>query len=140
LIEEGLYLFLNQNTAIAPLITTGNGVFLGVVPENAAFPNIMLRKVSGQHDTTFDGPSGFVIRRYQFTCTGKDAANIPGSGFVSAQKLADVLRQQLNGLVGTLPDGTLLFNAILDNEVDGYDSDNSVHRCVVDYLIHFQQP
>lgn len=140
MIEEGIFLWLNQNTAIAPLITAGKSIFMGVVPETASYPNIMFQGVSAQHDTTLDGPSGYVMKRYQFTCNGKDTTNVPGSGYVSAKSLADVLRKQLNGLVGTLPDGTLLFNAILDNEIDGYDEGLFVYRSVCDYLLYFQQP
>jgi hypothetical protein len=135
MIEEGIYQWLKQNTAIQAAVAntakpSAQNIFMGFVPESASMPCIMFEKVSSVHDTTLDGPSTYVIRRYQFNCYGQDLENIPGSGYVSAQKVADVLRQQLNGLTGTLPDGTLLFNAILDDET---------YNAIQDYFIHFQQ-
>jgi hypothetical protein len=139
LIEEGLYKFLQTNTAIQDVIPTTNSIFMGLVPESASYPCILFFKASGMHDTTFDGPSGYVERRYQFTCLGKEDPQFPGSGYVSAQRVADVLRQQMNGLTGTLPDGTQLFNCILDNEVDIYDDDGMTHNAIQDYMISFSQ-
>lgn len=138
MLEEGLYLFITGNLPLLQVISPTNSVFMGYTPENAANPSIMLEKVSAVNDTTMDGPSGFVIRRYQFTCAAKDTA-APGSGFVIAQRVADVLRKQLDGLTGTLPDGTLVFNAIRDNELDSYDADAGVYHAIVDYFIHFRQ-
>lgn len=139
MIEEGLYKFLLQNEALQEVLPSSSAVFLGAVPESANYPCILLEKVSSVHDTTLDGPSGYVVRRYQFTCKGKDAQNSPGSGYVSAQTVADVLRKQVNGLTGTLPDNTLLFNSILDNELDLFDDDAQIHNAIQDYFIHFQQ-
>lgn len=139
IIEEGLYLFINQNEAIQAVLPTNSGVFMGFVPENAQYPNVMFEKVSSVHDSTLDGPSGYVVRRYQFTCSGRDLPNVLSSGYVSAQKLADVIRQQMDGLTGTLPDGTPLFNMILDNELDSYDADAEVYHAVADYFVHYQE-
>lgn len=140
MIEEGLYKFLLANDALKALLPPDTGVYMGFVPASAQYPCLMFQKVSGVHDTTMDGPSGYVIRRYQFTCLGKEDSSIPGSGFVSAQRLADTLRQQLNGLAETtLPDGTLLFNAILDNELDLYDEEGETHNAITDYFLHFRQ-
>lgn len=139
MIEEGLFQFLKTNDEIDAVLPSENGIFMGFVPEEAKYPCVMFEKVSGVHDTTLDGPSGYVIRRYQFTCYGKDTQNAPGSGYILAQQLADVIRQQMNGLTGTLPDGTLLFNMILDNELDSYDADSQTYHAVQDYFVHFEQ-
>lgn len=139
MIEEGLYQFLKQNTALTAVLAPKNSIYMGHVPESAQFPCLMFEKVSGVYDTTLDGPSGYVVRRYQFNCYGKDNLTTPGSGYVAAQRLADTLRQQLNGLVGTLPDNTKLFNAILDNDLDLFDDDLQADVAIQDYFIHFQQ-
>lgn len=137
MIEQGIYNFLQNNTALKAILPATNSIFMGTVPESAQYPCVMFEKISGQYDTTLDGPSGYVIRRYQFTCSGKDLSTEPGSGYVSAQKLADVLRRQLNGLTGTLSDGTQLFNSILDNDLDAYATDDQTYAAIQDYFLHF---
>lgn len=139
MIEEGLFRFLQTNTAIQEVIPTTNSIFMGVVPESASYPCILFFKVSGVFDTTFDGPSGYVQGRYQFVCLGKEDPTHPGSGYVSAQTVADILRQQMNGLTGTLPDGTRLFNSILENSLDIYDEEGTTHNAIQDYILHFSQ-
>lgn len=139
MIENGFYQWILANEQIADLLPSSNNLYMGAVPESAQFPCIMFQKISGLHDTTMDGPSGFTARRYQFNFYGKDTPNTaPGTGYVSCQTLADVFRQQANGLTGTLPDGTKLFNMILDNELDLYDEDDETYKAVRDYMVYFQ--
>jgi hypothetical protein len=141
LIEEGIFRFLQANAPIQATLLPGttNNIFLGTVPESATYPCILIRQVSGKYDTTLDGPSGYAERRYQFTALGKEDPNFPGSGYVSARKIGDVMRQQMNGLTGTLPDGTLLFNSILDTDMDMYDEQGMTHNFIQDYFLQFRQ-
>ena len=137
-VEEGLFLYLTQNTAIQATLPE-NGLFMGYTPEGAPNPSLMFKKISGNHDTTLNGPSGYAENRFQFTATASDVNNTPGSGYVSSQLLISTLRQQLNGLNGTLPNGVRLFNSILDNDLDYYDEDDQEHQAVQDYIISWQQ-
>lgn len=142
MIEHGLFLYLKSNSTLAELLPSANAIWMGFVPENAEFPCVMFMKVSSEPDSTLQGPSGFVSRRYQFTCYGKDVDNQPNSGYVSAQTLSDAIRQQFEGLSEvsptTLPDDTLLFNIIPDTALDSYDADQEVHHAIQDYIVLFQ--
>jgi hypothetical protein len=141
LIEEGLYKFLQANAPIQATLApnTTNNIFMGVVPESASYPCILFRVVSAKYDTTFDGPSGYCERRYEFIALGKEDPSLPGSGYVSAKRVGDIMRQQMNGLTGTLPDGTLLFNSILDTDMDIYDEQGMTHNFIQDYFLQFRQ-
>jgi hypothetical protein len=97
----------------------------------------MIEQISSVNDTTFDGPSGYKERRYQFTVSGKDTQNVPGSGYVSAKRVADVLRQELDGLTGVLPNGIKLFNSILDTDFGSYDSEAQTYHHIMDFMISF---
>lgn len=137
MIEQGLNNFLVANLATL----TAQNIYMGFVPENAAMPCLMFETVSSKSDTTMDGPSGFVVRRFQFNFYGQDAAtSAPGSGYVAAKRVQEALRLMFDGLTGYLSDGTRVFNVIRDNEVDSYDADTNTYHLLTDYFIHFQQP
>jgi hypothetical protein len=140
LIEEGLFKFLRANTAITALLQSDvtSSIWQGFTPETTLQPSIMFKKITGKSDTTLDGPSGWVERRYQFNMQATDAPNTPGSGYVEANILADMVRQQMDGLRGTLPNGVRLFNMILDLELDDYDADTQVYSSIQDYIVQFQ--
>lgn len=140
MIEEGLFNFLNTNLVGQAGLAAG-AVYMGTVPESATMPCVMFETVTSKSDTTMDGPSGYVVRRFQFNFYGADKAlGAPGSGLVAAKKVQEALRLMFDGLTGTLPDGTKLFNVIRDSEVDSYDADTNIYHLLTDYFIHFQQP
>lgn len=138
MIEQGIFQFILDNEALDALMTEGS-LFQNVIPENSPNPSLMFRTITGTHDQTMQGPSGFVERRYQFTAQAADTDNSPGSGYVLAKTLMDTLRQQFNGLTGILPDGTRVFGTFLDLELDSFDDDAQKHQVVNDYKIQFQQ-
>jgi Protein of unknown function (DUF3168) len=139
ILEEGIFQFLKANTALQAVLPNEKSIFLGFVPESAKYPCIMFQKISTQNDTTMDGPSGYIIRRYQFNIYGQDSSNSPGSGYVQAQKVASILIQQLDGYSGTLPDGSQVYNTILDTEIDEY-TDDQTYIAIQDYFIHYPRP
>lgn len=144
LLEEGIYLWLtNQDGPLAGVLTNANTYF-GFLPEYAPYPSLVFRKIMTKSDTTFDGPSGFVERRYQFNFYGKDesvggAPIVPNSGYVSSHEMQDLVRQQLDGLYGYLPNGIRLFNSMLASEVDHYDADTGLYTAITDYRMQFLQ-
>jgi hypothetical protein len=138
MIEQGIFQFILNNTALDTLMPESS-LFQGVIPDNSPSPSLMFRKITGTHDQTMQGPSGFVERRYQFTAEASDAPNTPGSGYVLVQTLLDTLRQQFNGFTGTLPDGTRVFATFLDLETDEFDADAQKHVAIQDYKIQFIQ-
>jgi hypothetical protein len=137
MIEEGLYKFILANEALAAAMPSSNALFMDFTPEDANAPSIEFSTISSDSDTTLDGPSGLVTRRFQFTFIGKNTSNTPNSGAVQAKNLAEVFRQQCDGLTGTLPDGTRLFNMWLDQELSSYDSQANVYHMVQDYFVQF---
>jgi hypothetical protein len=139
MIEEGLYRFILANEALQAAMPSENALFMDFTPEGAANPSIEFSTISSDSDTTLDGPSGLVVRRFQFTFVGRDNNNTPGSGAAMAKRLADVFRQQCDGLTGTLPDGTLLFNMWLDQEMSSYDSDGNAYHMIQDYFVQFRR-
>lgn len=156
MIEEGIYKWVLANEALQALMPSQNALFMGYVPESAVMPCIMFQTASDNPDVTLDGPSGYVIRRYQFNFYGTDlptpnTPGVPGAGYVEAKNLANIFRQQITEgnnaptgvgaltLPGLLPDGTKVFNVIPDNSFDSYDEDAQRHQIVADYFFHFSQ-
>lgn len=143
MIEKGLREWILANAALQDVLPSSNQIFHSFVPESANYPCIEFHKISGEHDQTFQGPSGFVTRRYQFTAYGVDATNGPGSGYVSAEIVADTLRQQFEWMSEncpmTLPDGTYVFDVQVDNELDSFDDQGLKYHCIKDYMIQFRQ-
>lgn len=130
IIEQGLLQLFKSFTDVVAM-TTLCGIYLNVVPEGAHDPCLLIAKVSATPDATMDGPSGYNIRRYQFTFFSKD--------FPTALKLQEIVRALFDGYVGVLPNGTRVYNVIRDNEIDGYDDQTAWHHTITDYFIHFAE-
>jgi hypothetical protein len=130
-LEQGLRLLVVEAPTIVA-VTGEAGVYLNAVPENSPDPCILISKISSTPDATMDGPSGFNIRRYQFTFFSKD--------YPTAIKLQEITRLVIDGFHGALPTtGQIVYNIIRDNEVDGFDNETGWHHSITDYFIHFAE-
>lgn len=135
LLEQGLFQWFTSPTGSLAAYLSKQNVYLGRVPAGANYPCMMIEKVTEKSDTTFDGPSGYVERKYQFNFYGTDVGNTPNEGYVAAHVLQDAVRQAFNGLTGTLPNGVLLFNVIADEAHDEYDGNLQRYQAITDYDI-----
>lgn len=140
LLDEGLFVWLTQPTGPLASVLSQANVFMGYVPESAPMPCLKFQQMTDKSDTTFDGPSGFDERTYQFNFYGRDVnALIPNAGYVMAVKLRDLARKQMNGLTGYFPNGIRLFNTILSAGFVHYDEDSQLYTAIDDYRIQFLQ-
>lgn len=130
IIEEGIYLLLQQNADLVALCTL-KGICLNAVPENAPDPSMCFSTISATPIATNNGPSGLNFRRYQFETFG--------STYVKAKQLQTLIRLAIDGFSGTAPNGQRVYNIIRDNELDGYDDVTGEHRTITDYFIHFAE-
>lgn len=142
MIESGLYDLLSTNTTF---MSVCKGLYMNTIPEGAPTPSVSFKVVSAVIDVTMDGNSGYVERRYQFTCTGRDSEGITTtatSGYTAAKTLQEALRVLMENtltLPMTLSDGTYVFNVIRSMEVDFFDSESQVHHATTDYYVTFRQ-
>ena len=129
---EALYPLL---TGIEPLqAVLKGGIHVGSLPEGVCRPVMSYSSAGGSSTPTFD-TSGMQKARLQFDAFGVTRAQAAG--------VLDVLRQALNGYVGTLPGGLHIQNIDLINPepmdfpVEEYARD---FRCMSEYYVWFCFP
>jgi hypothetical protein len=102
--------------AHAPLAAlVGNRIHWRRMPQGQPMPNIVMHKISGVHDYTMSGASGYVATRVQFNCKGHTVAE--------AQSVALALEARLSGFSGVYGgfnfQGCFLVNEGQDDGKDG---------------------
>jgi hypothetical protein len=124
--QQGLYSLLTSTSAITDLI--GARVTPVVIPPNVTFPCLSFTDISMVADPLLQGP-GTSTKRIRFDCWGKS--------YNDAKNLQAALHSLFDGYVGTLPDGTVIQETQLGNELDLYESDNRIYRSMTEYLFYY---
>jgi hypothetical protein len=125
--EKDLIAYLLAHTAVAAQVSARiNWVR---APQAVARPNVILHRVSGERDTTNDGPSGFVSSRIQVDCFG--------ARFEDAKAAAVAIETALSGR--SFSQGSTQFQGcFLEAERTGEedtDSPDKVLRVSLDFII-----
>ena len=129
MIETSLHSYLaNAQTLVSACAGRIEPVRL---PNDPSLPTLTYQVISTTPDATLDGPSGFMEKRIQFSSWGEC--------YGDAKALDEALRTVLDGFSGLQPDGTLIFNVMLDTAADLYEPDSKLYHVSTDYKVQFSQ-
>jgi len=133
MIEQALkYILVNDATVKA--ITTR--VYYDNIPQDPTYPLILITQISGHRDQVLRGPTGHAHPRYQV-----DAWTQKASGYghkYTARRLADAIREALNGYSGTV-EGRTIKSCLLDNERPKNEPELKAYRIMQDYMIWHEE-
>jgi hypothetical protein len=100
------------------------GLFAVSAPADADAPLIIYSQISGNTDSTMDGPSNLQPMRMQFSNYSKTHEE--------AKALARALKQLLVGFQSTFPDGTRIDYCALSFELDTYEPAPALYHVAID--------
>jgi hypothetical protein len=133
-IEEVLFTRLTTHAGLTALI--GKRCYPLVMPqstretEGAKLPCVVYQRITGRHEYTHDGEANLAHPRYQFSCYAK-----------TYQDARDV-RLQVQAALSAWSDMGLspgVFVGFIDMEMDLYDSEVEMFRCVIDATIWHEE-
>lgn len=132
---QGLISLLLEQTSITSIVAGGNAIQTIPAPASLQdYPAVVIAQISEQNDYTLTGPAGLTHARINFDCL---APQNPG-GYGIARNLALAVKGELDGLIGTLPDGTRVFFAEVVNVRDSFDADATLSCTSVQVMVNFQ--
>ena len=101
------------------------GVWPVQVPEEAALPNIAFSIVGRQSVNSVQGTSRLVMKRVQ--------VNSRGRHYADAKNLQEAVKRCVLSFRGTLSDGTRVFGALLNSELDAFEDGPFLFCGVLDF-------
>lgn len=126
-IESALYTHLTNDSNVTELV--GTRIYPLVVPQDADLPAIAYQRISGPRTHTHDGATNPAWARLQLTMVA--------TRYSGAKALAEVVRQSLDGLAGSL--GGVRAAVTLDNEVDDWAATFDAPIVRQDYGIWYEE-
>jgi hypothetical protein len=126
MIQEGIVSLLSNSVAVTALVSTRTTPV--VLPPNPQYPALTYTDISFVTDSLLQGP-GPNAKRVRLDCWGKSYAD--------AKALQQAVHSVFDGFTGTLSDGTVVQETALSNEIDFFESDSRVYRCLTEYIFYF---
>jgi len=113
-------------------IAGSNGAYPLFAPQDAAAPYILFGRVDTDRDFTLEGPSGLADARIEITPYAP--------GYVQALTLAGLIRQALNGFIGTVS-GVEILACRLDTDSDTFEDGTNpkLFAAPAFYLISYRE-
>lgn len=106
------------------------GIFVELVDQNKARPNILLQLVESGQEYSHQGPVGLIDAHVRVTCRADSADKVSALG--------DVVIRALEVFTGVEADCAVQLCARFD-EASGYDEKAKVFTHVSDYTVHFSR-
>lgn len=91
-LKSSLITYLKTETNLTDLV--GDRIYIGYAEQDAALPFVVAHQIDGVHEHHMAAATGFVQGRFQFNCHAQTT--------VSAENVAEQLRQSLDGFRGTM--------------------------------------
>ena len=133
---QGLIALLLDQTSITSVVAGGTAVQTIPAPtETSGYPAVVMHQVSEKNEYALSGKVDLTQARICLDCL---APQNPG-GYGIARKLALAVKGELDGLIGTLPDGTRVWFSEVVSVSDSFDADATISCTTVQALITFNE-
>jgi hypothetical protein len=133
MIENHISELLSTSAAVKALVggeedSSKSRVYYMQAVQNGDMPCIVINKISGVRSHVLTGPDGLANPRFQIDSIAKT--------YTEAKRLADAVRQTLDGYRGTLKE-TAVHGCSLDNERDIFENaiQPPLYRIVMDFMV-----
>lgn len=134
MLVEGIYQYLIASSSITAIVGTPatrkdlkTGVWPIQLPEASPLPALVYSQISGDGNPSLDGGNQLHQCRVEFACYADN--------YLDAKKLQRAIRQLLEGLHGTFPDGTPIDNVILVLETDAFEEAPFIFNAPIDFTM-----
>lgn len=127
-IEAAIYYKLTNASAITNVVSTR--IYPIELPQNVVYPAVTYQRVSTVRNNALDIPLGVTTIRLQTDCYGISLS--------TAQQIADLIREELNGFNGTVQT-IKIYSIFADDERHFFEENLEQKRVMVDYLITFSE-
>lgn len=124
MLEQILYAYLMSVAGLVALIA--DRLYPSDAPQGIAGAYVVYRRISGPRTYDFDGPSGLVTARMQFS--------VLAPSYLQAKAVAEQLRLALEDFA----DDTVIVCRML-NEIDTYESETRLHHVIVDFGVTYKE-
>jgi hypothetical protein len=131
-IEEAIETHLKGTTGLTDLVS--QRVYdLGAVPGSPTLPYVVYSKTSGLRDQTHDGASG--LANPHFDISSYD------DSYTGSKDVAVQVQQAVQGFSGTMGGGggVSVGSFLYVDEVDSYDSANSLYQVSAEYAVWHEE-
>jgi hypothetical protein len=136
-IKSAIRIYLTGQAGITALVGSSPvRIYPIKLPQkNPKLPALTYRRLSGQHGHNIGGSSGTAIPTFRFDCWG--------ATYEDADKLAEAMRQVMQGFGGEMDD-TDVRTVVLADDFDDYEppedgSDDGFFHVTLDYAIRYTE-
>lgn len=81
------------------------------------------------------GSTGLAEKRIVLTALAQEGSG----GYSTVRTIIEVIRANISGFQGSLPDGTLVFQIRITNSADYFDSEPRIYRSTLSLAIQYQE-
>ena len=119
-IISGLRTFLLTDATLSGLV--GVRLYPNILPQNPTMPAVTITIISGDRQSSNDGPGGLNGPRVQIDCWG--------TSYASADAVFEAIRKKLDG-----KKSGIILGAFMDSDRDFYEPEPKYYRRSADYFV-----
>lgn len=127
MIEVGIHNLVASDAGVSAIV--GANVFPVVLPAGTTFPAITYTVLSSVTESDLAGAIGPGFMRIRFDAWSNT--------YLEAKSIAIALENLLVSYIGTLSDGTKIFDVTQESEQDFFESEARVYRVASDFYFYF---